>query len=176
MECTVTAPVRDRSGPMRVKALAEPADTLLILKNYSNLSWSLSRQDLAVLDVLEDGTAVLTPEKPGTVVLTAKDAVSGRSARMNVRILTPVTAVEITGPDTVAPGKSGIYRAMLTPKNPGDRKVTWSVDQVETIAKISPNGQLTVMKETPTGTVITVTCQAQGSAQERIARKQITVK
>ena len=166
----------EESDPLQVNALAEPKETLLFYEDRSNLTWTLSRDgELASLAVAEDGTATVTPLQAGNVTLTAKDTVSGRSARMNIKILTPVTGVEISGPETLAPGKAGSYKAALSPEKPSNRKVTWTIDQDSDIATISGDGRLTVKKDAPSGTVITVTCRAEGSSLDRTAEMKVTV-
>lgn len=165
----------DESEPLQVTAQADPADTLLFMTDYTNVTWKLNREGYATLEVGADGTATVTPLKAGTVTLTAKDTVSGRQAQMNIRIMIPVTGLEISGPESIAPGKGATYKVTLTPEKPSNRKVTWSIDQEKSIATIGSDGRLSVRKEAPSGTVITITCQAQGSSMERIAQMQVTV-
>ena len=73
------------SAPLEIRVNAEPAETLLITENYSNLTWKLSREDLATLAVRNDGSALLIPMAAGNLTLTVKDTVSGRQAQMTVR-------------------------------------------------------------------------------------------
>ena len=64
---------------------------------------------------------------------------------------------------------------MLEPKKVGNKKVQWSIDADESIATIKPNGQLKIAKGTPSGTVITLTCTAEGAATPLVETKTVTV-
>ena len=79
-----------QAEPLRVSVIAEPEETLLYLKDYSNVKWMMTREgDVASLRVMEDGTAEVSPLQVGFATLTAKDIISGRSAQITIRVQNP---------------------------------------------------------------------------------------
>ena len=155
--------------PLTVRASAEPAAAM-----PAEPVWKITGKG-AELEAADDGTARITAVQAGKATVQVKDPAGGKTAKMTVEVLEPVTAVEIIGPETVKAGKTAAYKAALTPAKPGDRTVIWSVDTDESIATVNKNGQLKVSKNAPSGTVITLTAQAQGSPKEVLAALKITV-
>ena len=163
------------SAPMTLVVTAEPEESLAFGAGYTNIVWSVDKPDLLELKDSGAGAVTLTALAPGKATVTVKDTVSGKSAKAVFTLLTPVTAVEIDGPDTLAPGKGAQYKAVLTPEKPSSKKVTWTLEAGEEYATLSKEGKLTVKKDAPEGTEIVISCRAEGSSEERTDRKVVTV-
>ena len=68
-----------------------------------------------------------------------------------------------------------MYKAILSPEKPSSRKVIWTIGQGKEIATVSSEGRLTVKKDAPAGSVITLVCRAECSSLERTAEMKVTV-
>ena len=163
------------SAPLALTVTAEPESSLIFEEAYTNITWTVNRPELLEIKDGRNGTVYLNALAAGSVTVTAKDAVSGKSVKTAVKIMTPVSGVEISGPDTVQAGKSVTMKAVLTPEKPSSRKVEWSVNVGGDIAAINSEGRLTIKKDVPEGTEITVTCRATGSSKDRICEKTVVV-
>ena len=160
----------DGSHSLTVKAQQDPADAKL-----AGLAWSLNSEGIAELRDNGDGTATLFPLAVGTVNVAVSEA-GGKKATAKFTVTDkPVTAVEITAKGSAAPGKTVTLSAKLTPDKPARKDVSWSVNVGGNVAEINAKGQLKIMKDTPAGTVITVTCTALGAPQPVAASLDITV-
>ena len=155
--------------PLTVRVIAEPADAM-----PEKLDWKVNGK-AAELEADGAQSMRIKAVQAGKATVQVKDAAGGKTAKLTVNVLEPVTAVEISGPETVKAGKTASYKAVLEPKKPGDKTVIWSVDADESIATVNKNGQVKVSKNAPSGTVITLTAQAQGSPKEVKDTFQITV-
>ena len=164
------------SAPMKLQGILTPASAWVYPENGdSNLVWSSSKPDILSVTDNRDTTATIEAIASGNATVTLTETVSKKKATVNVTILQPVTELSIDGPDTIVSGRSAGYKAVIGPKNAGNKKVQWSIDVDESIATVNPNGQLKIGKEAPSGTVITLTCVAEGAATPRVATKTITV-
>ena len=179
-----------RVAPRTDKITADPADVVFYVGTPASqtvravltpetvpadlLSWSIPREDLVTVTPGEDGTAVLATaaEKKGQVNVTLKEA-GGRSTQIRVSVIDPVTDLELTVRGTPKHGGSVNVQAVLTPKNPGSRTLEWSLDVDESIAVVNNNGQVRIMKDTPAGTKITVTCRATGAPEPVVRTLEI---
>ena len=155
--------------PLTVRVIAEPADAM-----PEKLDWKVNGK-AAELETDGAYSVRIKAVQAGKATVQVKDAGGGKNAKMTVNVLEPVTAVEISGPETVKAGKTASYKAVLEPKKPGDKTVIWSVDTDESIATVNKNGQVKVSKNAPSGIVITLTAQAPGSPKEVKDTFQITV-
>ena len=134
------------------------------------LSWSIAKEGLVNLQAGEDGTAVVatSAEQKGKTAVTLKEA-GGKSVKINVSVVDPVTDLELTAKGTPKQGGTVTIQAGLLPKNAGNKALEWSLDVDESIATVNAKGQVKIAKNAPQGTKITVTCKALG-APEPIVR------
>ena len=173
-EKTLTLYVGERK-PAFLAVSADPMNSLLYSTAYTNVEWTVDKPELLTLTDSGEGIVLLEPEAAGKTAVRVKDVLSGKTVRTDVTILIPVTDVKITGPDTLAPGKKGTYKAVLTPEKPGNKKVVWSLDVEDTVATVNANGVVTVKKDTVSGTVFHLICQAEGTSLEKKDIMEITV-
>ena len=139
------------------------------------LTWKAAKEGLAEIQDNGDGTVTLTPVAPGALTVTATEA-GGVKGTVKITVTDKiVTAAEIAAKGAPAPGKAVTLTAKLTPAAPARKDVTWSIDVDETIAKIDAKGKLTIAKDAPAGTVITVTCTALGAPEPVEAKLELTV-
>ena len=134
------------------------------------LSWSIAKEGLVTLQAGEDGTAVVatSAEQKGKTAVTLKEA-GGKSVKINVSVVDPVTDLELTAKGTPKQGGTVTIQGGLLPKNAGNKALEWSLDVDESIATVNAKGQVKIAKNAPQGTKITVTCKALG-APEPIVR------
>lgn len=143
--------------PQTVKAILEPASVPPV-----GLTWTPAKKDVVEIAEMEDGVVSIKALGAGKTTVAVKEP-GGKNAKLTVNVVTPVEAVELTVKGKVkAGGKVNIMPA-LSPKNAGNKAVQWSLDVGEDIAAINEKGQLTISKNAPSGTRITVTCTAEGA-------------
>ena len=143
--------------PQTVKAMLEPASVPPV-----GLTWTPAKKDLVEITETGDGVVSIKALGAGKTTVAVKEP-GGKNAKLTVNVVAPVEAVELTVKGKVkAGGKVNIMPA-LSPKNAGNKAVQWSLDVGEDIAAINEKGQLTISKNAPSGTRITVTCTAEGA-------------
>ena len=150
--------------------LTQPADAL-----PDDIYCALGRQGIISLKQEAPGSYTVKALTAGITYVTVKDHRSGKTARVTVKVLKPVTSVAIEGKNTVKAGTTNYYKGITRPSKATNRSVEWSVDVDDSIAAINKNGQLTVKKNVASGTVITITCRALGTSLECVASIQVTV-
>ena len=143
--------------PQTVKASLEPSTVPPI-----GLTWTPAKKDIVEITAVEDGTVSIKPRAAGKTDIAVKEP-GGKNAKLTVNVVAPVESVELKANGTAKAGGKVKIVATLAPKNVGNKTVQWSVDVGEDIAKIDDKGQLTISKEAPSGTKITVTCTALGA-------------
>ena len=99
----------------------------------------------------------------------------GKTATVRVTVLQPVESVELKATGKAVPGGNVIVSATIQPKNAGDKKTAWSLDVGEDIATVDARGRVHINRDTPAGTVITVTCTAEGAKVPVVQTIQIEV-
>ena len=156
------------SSPVAFRALPVPETIPADL-----MSWTFAGT-CAELTLPGDGSAVISPLGAGSGMLTVA-APGGRRTSLKITVLIPVESVELTRKGDAVPGAKISYTAAVLPKNAANRKVSWSVDVSPDIASISSAGKLTISKEAPVGTQITVTCTAPGAPEPVIVSETLTV-
>ena len=108
----------------------------------------------------------LKANAPGTAKITVKalDG-SGKSAVCTVTVVQKVAGVSnITGPLAVRTGKTATYKAVISPANASNKKVTWSIDwRTDNCAAvtISQKGVLTVPKTVKDNGRVQITARSQ---------------
>ena len=151
---TIRAPTTvidlDSANPtLQLSAVCTPADA------SQQVTWSSSSSSRATVDA----NGLVTAKNTGTATITARAADgSGRSASITIRIVRAVKSLTITGPGSVAAGKSVTLTASLTPENASNSEVTWSVDCDKSIATISSSGKLTARSGLTNLVTVTVKC------------------
>ncbi len=143
--------------PQTVEASLEPADIPLM-----GLTWTPSKKDTVEITEVGDGVVSIKPLKAGKTDIAVKEP-GGKNAKLTVNAVNPVESVELKVNGKVKAGAKVNVTAALRPQNAGNKMVQWSVNVGEDIATISEKGQLSIMKEVPSGTKIVVTCTALGA-------------
>ena len=154
--------------PQTVKASLEPATVPPV-----GMTWTPAKKDVEIT-LVEDGTVSIKPLKAGKTDIAVKEP-GGKNAKLTANVIVPVESVELKANGAAKAGGKVKIAATLAPKNVGNKAVQWSVDVGEDIAKIDGKGQLTISKETPSGTKITVTCTAIGAPTPVIETMEIYI-
>ncbi len=155
--------------PQTVKAVMEPATV-----PPTGLTWTAGKKDTVEITAADDGTAEIRPLTAGKVTVTVK-APDGKSAKLNISTVEPVTGVTLAVKGTAKAGKTVNVTAALEPKKAGNKALEWSVNVGEDVATINAKGQLKIAKTAEAGTVITVTCKALGAPEPIEETLDITV-
>lgn len=156
----------DDSADIRIHA--EPDIAL------EEIAWTVRPSRIAEVIPGEGGTAVLKPLETGNGTLTAKEP-GGKSTEIDVSVVKPVQTVELTMSGDPVPGGTVRFTADVQPKDAGRKKTEWALDVGEEIATVDENGRVRIKKETPAGTVITVTCTANGAKEPVVQSARIEV-
>ena len=138
------------------------------------LTWEARGKGIIEITDSGDGSAAIRPLKAGKDTVTVKEP-GGKSTKINVVVGEPVTALELSCKGKAKPGGTVTVAAKLTPANPANKNVEWSIDVGEDVATINEKGQLKIGKDAAAGTVITVTCTAPGAPEPITETLQITV-
>lgn len=123
--------------------------------DYYDVEWSSSNPKIATID--QNG--YVTGIAKGNVTITCKalDG-SGKSAKCKLEVRQMVTAIDLTGQSTIAPGTSATYKAVVYPKNATYSKVTWFLENAPYGVTIdAKSGKVTVpgfVREENTFTVV----------------------
>lgn len=160
---------RDTLGTLKLKAAVyEELKTGATITNISQgVIWTTSNAKVVTVD----SNGVITAIKAGTATVTATTTDgSGKKASVTVNVAGLVQTLTINGADTISGGKavSAKYTATATPARAADKSVTWSVSAEppagKTLAvndvKVAANGTVSLTKNVPQGTTITLTATA----------------
>ena len=132
------------------------------------LTWSVSPRKTVEIVPGDDGMAVIRPLASGKATVTVT-GLGGKKAQLQIRIVEPVTDISLSIGGTPRPGGKVRVIWSLIPKGAGVKDVSWSLDVDSSIATISRSGNVTISPDAPSGTMITVTCNAYG-APEPVSR------
>lgn len=138
------------------------------------LTWELKGKAIVEITDSGNGSAEIRPLQAGKGTVTVKEP-GGKSAKINIVVGDPVTAVALSAKGKAKPGGTVTLAAKLTPAKPVNKAVEWSVDVGEDVATINEKGQLKIQKGAAEGTVITVTCKALGAPEPITETIQVTV-
>ena len=122
------------------------------------LTWKSSKESVASVD---DGTVTL--KKAGTAVITAT---SGKlKASVTIKVTNLVSEISVTHKSanddlTIASGKAVTLKATVLPADAANKKVTWSITEGDSYAKISGSGVLTANKNLTKTVRVKVTATA----------------
>ena len=154
-------------GTAELHLTIEPADIPFV-----DLSWSVSREGIVEVQPGKNGTAAVKPLARGTVKVTVTGP-EGKKAAAGFKVIDPVESIELSLSGTAKAGKKVNVKADLLPRTAGVKDVEWSLDVEESIATVNTKGVVSIAKDVPAGTVITVTCRATGAPAPVVA--QITL-
>ncbi len=143
--------------PQTMKVSLEPASVPPV-----GLTWTPAKKDIVEITEAEDGVVSIKPLKAGKTDITVKEP-GGKSAKVKVNVVDPVESVELAVKGKAKAGGKVNIAATLAPKTAGNKAVEYSLDVGEDIATINEKGQLSISKDAPSGTKITVTCTALGA-------------
>lgn len=174
---------RDTLGTVNLKArVYEEAKTGTTVTNISQeVVWTSSNAKVATVV-----NGVVTAHAAGTATIKATTADGmNKSASVTINVASMAGRLVLSGSDTIAGGKSASskYTVAVTPIRTADKSVTWSVayqlpDGAKTIGasdiRVS-NGTLSITKNVPTGTRITLKAVAKDGSGAA-AEKLVTVK
>lgn len=152
-----------------VRAVMIPEETPMI-----GLVWRTTRPNLFEVTEQEDGSVQVRALATGNGYLSVREP-GGRAAQIALKAAIPVSSVEISQSGTPRAGSSMKLSAKLLPLEAGVRTYRWSVDVGEDVATISQKGRLVIQPGAKSGTVITVTCTANGAPEPVTATVRITV-
>lgn len=139
-----------------------------------DLVWTASAKNIAELEDHGDGSVTIRPLKAGKTVFTVKER-GGKTGKVTVVVKQPVESLELSAKGNAVPGKAVTVSAKISPSNATDKNLTWTLDVDESIATVTGKGQVKVGKGTPAGTVITVSCTAEGAVEPVTATYQLEV-
>lgn len=137
-------------------------------------TWRIAKEGIAELTDGADGTMLLKAISPGSTQLTVSEP-GGKKAVIRIRVVEPVTALSLSLSGKPQPGKTVTVKAAVEPRNAGNKALEWQLNVDESIASVTKQGSVRIAKETPAGTVLTVTCKAVGAPEPVEATLEITV-
>lgn len=140
----------------------------------SEMVWTSSNPSVAEVSSI----GAVTPKKAGktTITVMAADS-SGKKASIAVTVKQQVQSVTVTGPSTVAAGKSASFQASVAPSTANNKKVTWTIsdeaegteltsaDQKRRGVSINKSGKVTVTKKAVGGEYKVTAVAADGSGE-----------
>ena len=158
-----------KEDPQTVRAALTP-DTVPLL----GITWTPAKAGVVEITETEAGTVSIKPLTAGKTTIAVKEP-GGKNAKLNVSVVDPVEAVELSLKGNVKAGGAVTVSAALQPKTAGTKNLEWSLDVGEDIATIDAKGKVTISKEAPSGTKITVTCKALGAPEPVISTIEIEI-
>ncbi len=171
--CTVLNTAEDKD-PSRMVVLAYglATDTKKEWLLEEELICSSGNESIATVALDEEAGGYVIKGVPGargttTISFTAKDG-TGKKASLTVKVTQPVTTASLDGPDYIARGYTGTYKAIVGPANADNKKVEWyDVTDLESVLAegitLSKTGVVTVDKDAAPGTYIVRAYTTDGS-------------
>ena len=139
------------------------------------ITWKAAKEGIVEIVPSADGDeASFTAAAAGKTTVTVTEP-GGKNTKLNVVVTEPVADIELAVKGSPKPGKTVTVSATLSPKNAGNKNVSWSVDVPESVASINSKGQLKISRDAEPGTVITVTCTAEGAPAPVVRTLAVTV-
>ena len=126
------------------------------------ITWTARRSEIVSITPGNDGSAVFRPITPGSTPVTIA-APSGKTARLNVRVVEPVQQVELAFSGQPFPGAKVAVKAALLPQVAGNKQLEWSLDVDAGVASVNDRGIIAISSQAAPGTKIVVTCKALGA-------------
>ena len=109
------------STPQTVQVVLSPDNVPPV-----GITWKPSRQGVAAVLPGEGGEASVTALAAGKTSIAVSEP-GGKTARLSVSVLEPVTGVELSLKGSARPGKTVAVVANISPKKAGNKTVKWSV-------------------------------------------------
>lgn len=106
------------------------------------VEWSSSNKNIVSVDTHGNVRAI----GPGKATITARTAVGGRVATINVSVIAPVTGVSIKGYNKISLANIQKLTAIVSPSNASNKKVIWISSNPE-VATVDSTGMITGIKE-----------------------------
>ncbi len=157
------------SEPATVRAVTEPEGI-----PGEVIAWKAFGGKIVEITDGGDGTAVVTPVALGKASVSAAEG-GGEKDTIKVYVARAVTDLALTWKGKGAPGTSGTVKASVEPKEATYKDVSFSLDVAESVATINRNGTLKISRDAAPGTVITVTCTAEGAPEPIVRTITVTV-
>lgn len=150
---TLTRPTDVTYDLWTQQAVAEPVKENDVL-TVANFKWSSSNDSVATVS----SQGKVTPLKAGTVTITAlANDSSNKKATFKVTVKQLATGIDVTGPNVLAAGKSGAFKAQVLPADTSNKKVSWELWQGSTkvesgeVTINAGNGKVTVTSKALAG-------------------------
>ena len=141
---------------------------------FVGLAWTAAKDGIVDIVPGENGTAIVKPVAKGNAKVTVTGT-HGKKASAAINVIDPVEQIELSFSGAVKAGRKVNIKVALLPKTAVVKDVEWSLDTEESIATINKNGVVTIAKDVPAGTAITVTCTALGAPNPVIGQIALEV-
>ena len=159
--------------------LKEKTELTASVNHGGDVTWTFKNKGVAEITT-KGSKAVIKALKPGTITATATSVSDPKKkGKIIIQVVRPVTAIEITGSDEVLIGKTGTFKAVITPGDAGNKQVTWSISRNTEIEGVSINagsGKLSVDKDVKANQTVTVVATAKDGGGARAEKKVKLVK
>ena len=153
----------------------EPEDAIEYNGVFDPVAWRIEPAEGAEVLQSQGGTLTLRAIRNNDIQVHATDRISGKRANITLKVTVPVTGLTIDGPDELKPGETGRFSVGFKPKKATKKEAVWSVDADPAVAVINGDGVLQVEKTAPVGTVILITCQAEGYQETVTATHRVVI-
>ena len=129
--------------------------------NKETVAWKLSDYKIASISV-QDNKATVTALAPGDVKVTAyANDGSGKKVEKKIKIIQPVTNIEIIGGAYAPIGGKNRYKTVITPSNASKKDIVWTLEKKIDGVKINPgNGELKIDKNVGAGQKVKIRATA----------------
>ena len=138
------------------------------------ITWTARKSGIVSIVPGDDGSAAFTPIAPGTTPVTIASP-SGKTARLNVRVVEPVQQVELALSGRPFPGGRVAVKSTFLPKTAANKQLEWSLDVDADVASINDSGRITISNQAAPGTKITVTCKALGAPEPVVSTLEFEI-
>lgn len=171
-------------------AMQKDSDGSLVNAAASNFNWSSNNKAVAEVD----SKGVVTLHKAGKAVITAlANDSSGKKAACTIIVQRLAESLEISGSAVIGKSKSIVYKAVVTPADTTNKKVTWSLSEKDAQGQWQPvnskrakelgvsinaSGKLTTTKKAIAGEYLikAVTKDSEKAEAKIEGTKEVTVK
>lgn len=171
-------------------AMQKDSDGSLVTAAASDFNWSSNNKAVAEVD----SKGVVTLHKAGKAVITAlANDSSGKKATCTITVQQLAASLEISGSDVIGKSKSSTYKAVVTPTDTTNKKVTWSLLEKDAQGEWQPvnskrakelgvsinaSGKLTTTKKAIAGEYLikAVTKDSEKAETKIESTKKVTVK
>ena len=138
------------------------------------ITWTARRSGIVSIAPGDDGSAAFTPIASGSTPVTIASP-SGKTARLNVRVVEPVQQVELALSGQPFPGGRVAVKSTLLPQTAANKQLEWSLNVDADVASINDRGRITISNQAAPGTKIIVTCKALGAPEPVVSTLEFEV-